>query len=114
MPVFVGALIILQIISTFIFTPPIMAIIGCITILVSSIYWEFKGGVIAATICSLLVLIGYFTVEHFTSTLTIIVVTILLYYLMGVGTGSVVGTIRRQRKNLIISEERYKSADFEQ
>ena len=86
-----------------------MAILGCIAILIASIRWEFRGGVFAATLCSVLILAGYFTAKMDNSNIIVISITILLYYLMGIGIGVVLGITRKQRLNLILSEERNKT-----
>lgn len=109
MIVFTSILIILQIISAFFMTSPITAVIGCLAILIAAIHWDIKGGIYLATICSVLIVTGYFADIMHDGDLTIFIITILLYYIIGVGIGSVVDSMRKQRNNLFISEEKNKS-----
>ena len=109
MPIIFIILIILQIWSTFVLTTPVMAILGCLAILVASIHWELKGGLLAAILCSGLILEGYFAAKLFNGNLLIIAITIVLYFAMGVGIGAVIGTIRKQKADLIRGEDRYKA-----
>ena len=59
MPVFIGLLLITQVVSAFILISPVMAVIGCLVILNAAIHWELKGGIYAATLCSVIVLLGH-------------------------------------------------------
>ena len=105
-PIIIGALIIFQIISAFTFIASVMAIIGCLIVLISAIQWELKGGIYSATMCSLIVLATHLFAVLKSSSWLSIVTTILLYLALGVGIGGVIRTIRKQRLNLELSEAR--------
>ncbi len=109
MPFIIGGLIILQIISAFILSTPFMAVIGCLAILMSAIKWEIKGGIYSASLCSVIVLAGHILAVLQSSEWSSIIITILLYYAVGVGAGGVIGTARKQRLSLILSEKKFSS-----
>jgi diguanylate cyclase (GGDEF)-like protein/PAS domain S-box-containing protein/putative nucleotidyltransferase with HDIG domain len=113
MPGFIIFLFILQIISAFTLVSPVMAIIGCLIILVSAIRWGLYGGFISATLCAALLLITHMLSILQVSGWMSVIITVVLYYALGVGIGGVLGTIRKQKAALTASEERYISANLE-
>jgi diguanylate cyclase (GGDEF)-like protein/PAS domain S-box-containing protein len=113
MPFIVGALIILQVVSAFILTAPIMAVIGCLIVVISAIRWELTGGIISATWCSAVVLLTHMLSILQGSSWVSIVITVLLYYAVGTGIGGTLGKMRKQRSLLESSETRFKSANME-
>ena len=107
--IFFGLLIIFQIVSAFLFITAVMAIISCLVILFASIHWGLKGGIFSSALSSTLLLLGViFALLHDTDWV-IIIITIVLYWVLGVGIGGVIGTIRKQRTSLHMSEKKYSS-----
>lgn len=109
MPLFIFFLLALQIIAAYFLITPVMAVIGCIIILIAAIHWESMGGFLASTACSGLVLAGRFLGVLQESAWLPIVMTVFLYYTMGIGIGAVIGIVRKQRNRLLASESRNQS-----
>ena len=109
MPLFIIILLALQIITAYFLITPVMAVIGCIVILIAAIHWESVGGLLASTACSGLVLACRYLGILQESAWLPIVMTVFLYYTMGIGIGAVIGTVRKQRNRLMVSESRNQS-----
>src|ERR1035437_7996679 len=90
-PVIIGTLMIFQIITAFVFITPVMAILGCLVILFSAIRLGLKGGIYSATLCSIFVLTGHIFAVLRGSSWSTIIITVLLYYVLGVGIGWIIG-----------------------
>ncbi|MHB1485021.1 MAG: GGDEF domain-containing protein [Saccharofermentanales bacterium] len=112
-PVFIIILIILQMISVFFWITPIIVIIGCLVVLNTSIHWGLKGGLFSATLCSFIFVFGHvFALLHDSEWLTISTAC-MFYYILGIGVGGIIGTLRSQRTKLQISEELIKTINTE-
>lgn len=113
MLILIGLLVVLQITMMFVAIPPVMAIIGCIIVLNCAIRWELMGGLFAATLCSIILLVGKLLILFNNSTWLIIIITIILYYIIGIGIGGIIGLLHKQRLILTKSEARYKLVNSE-
>jgi len=106
-------LFILQIITAFTMASPVMAITGCLIVLVSAHQWGLHGGAISASLCSLTVVAAHLLSILNSSGWLAVTITVLLYFLLGVGIGGALGKIRKQKAALTASEARYISANQE-